>query len=99
MASPDLNLHIILEVLLAEESVARAAQRLRLSPSAMSRAPAEPLCPAMPCDGLVVLIVQTLQRSRLCDEESDQTGSPFGPFAQPLQNGGRRCGALTDGGA
>ena len=38
MAKPDLNLLITLDVLLAEGSVARAAQRLRLSPSAMSRA-------------------------------------------------------------
>lgn len=38
MASPDLNLLITLDVLLAEGSVARAAKRLRLSPSAMSRA-------------------------------------------------------------
>jgi DNA-binding transcriptional LysR family regulator len=37
MASPDLNLLIPLEALLAEGSVARAARRLRLSPSAMSR--------------------------------------------------------------
>ena len=37
MATPDLNLLVTLEVLLAEGSVARAAQRLRLSPSAMSR--------------------------------------------------------------
>lgn len=37
MAMPDLNLLVALEVLLAEGSVARAAQRLRLSPSAMSR--------------------------------------------------------------
>ena len=37
MASPDLNLLIALDVLLAEGSVARAARRLRLSPSAMSR--------------------------------------------------------------
>ncbi|MCF5724613.1 LysR family transcriptional regulator [Pseudomonas syringae] len=35
---PDLNLLITLDVLLAEGSVARAAQRLHLSPSAMSRA-------------------------------------------------------------
>jgi DNA-binding transcriptional LysR family regulator len=35
---PDLNLLITLDVLLAEGSVARAAERLRLSPSAMSRA-------------------------------------------------------------
>jgi DNA-binding transcriptional LysR family regulator len=35
---PDLNLLVTLDVLLAEGSVARAAQRLRLSPSAMSRA-------------------------------------------------------------
>lgn len=35
---PDLNLLITLEVLLAEGSVAGAAKRLRLSPSAMSRA-------------------------------------------------------------
>ena len=35
---PDLNLLITLDVLLTEVSVARAAQRLRLSPSAMSRA-------------------------------------------------------------
>lgn len=38
MAMPDLNLLITLDVLLAEGSVARAAERLRLSPSAMSRA-------------------------------------------------------------
>jgi DNA-binding transcriptional LysR family regulator len=38
MASPDLNLLVTLDVLLAEGSVARAARRLRLSPSAMSRA-------------------------------------------------------------
>jgi DNA-binding transcriptional LysR family regulator len=38
MSSPDLNLLITLDVLLAEGNVARAAQRLRLSPSAMSRA-------------------------------------------------------------
>jgi DNA-binding transcriptional LysR family regulator len=38
MATPDLNLLITLDVLLAEGSVARAAERLRLSPSAMSRA-------------------------------------------------------------
>lgn len=35
---PDLNLLFTLDVLLAEGSVARAARRLRLSPSAMSRA-------------------------------------------------------------
>jgi DNA-binding transcriptional LysR family regulator len=35
---PDLNLLVTLDVLLVEGSVARAAQRLRLSPSAMSRA-------------------------------------------------------------
>lgn len=38
MARPDLNLLVTLDVLLTEGSVARAAQRLRLSPSAMSRA-------------------------------------------------------------
>ncbi|HYH10068.1 MAG TPA: LysR family transcriptional regulator [Thermoanaerobaculia bacterium] len=38
MATPDLNLLVTLNVVLAEGSVARAAQRLRLSPSAMSRA-------------------------------------------------------------
>jgi DNA-binding transcriptional LysR family regulator len=38
MARPDLNLLITLDVLLTEGSVARAAQKLRLSPSAMSRA-------------------------------------------------------------
>jgi DNA-binding transcriptional LysR family regulator len=38
MATPDLNLLVTLDVLLVEGSVARAAQRLRLSPSAMSRA-------------------------------------------------------------
>ena len=38
MANPDLNLLLTLDVLLAEGSVARAARRLRLSPSAMSRA-------------------------------------------------------------
>jgi DNA-binding transcriptional LysR family regulator len=38
MTRPDLNLLVTLDVLLAEGSVARAAKRLRLSPSAMSRA-------------------------------------------------------------
>lgn len=38
MAPPDLNLLLTLDVLLAEGSVVRAAKRLRLSPSAMSRA-------------------------------------------------------------
>ncbi len=38
MARPDLNLLYTLDVLLAEGSVARAARRLHLSPSAMSRA-------------------------------------------------------------
>lgn len=38
MSTPDLNLLIALDVLLDEGNVVRAAQRLRLSPSAMSRA-------------------------------------------------------------
>lgn len=38
MPPPDLNLLLTLDVLLAEGSVAHAARRLRLSPSAMSRA-------------------------------------------------------------
>src|SRR5437868_2549252 len=38
MSRPDLNLLATLDVLLAEGSVARAAERLHLSPSAMSRA-------------------------------------------------------------
>jgi DNA-binding transcriptional LysR family regulator len=38
MSTLDLNLLVTLDVLLAEGSVARAARRLRLSPSAMSRA-------------------------------------------------------------
>ena len=38
MARPDLNLLVTLDLLLAEGSVARAARRLGLSPSAMSRA-------------------------------------------------------------
>src|SRR5947208_2438609 len=38
MPVPDLNLLVTLDVLLAEVSVARAARRLQLSPSAMSRA-------------------------------------------------------------
>jgi DNA-binding transcriptional LysR family regulator len=37
VSRPDLNLLVALDVLLAEGNVARAAQRLRLSPSAMSR--------------------------------------------------------------
>lgn len=37
MSKPDLNLLVALDVLLAEGNVTRAAQRLRLSPSAMSR--------------------------------------------------------------
>lgn len=38
MSTPDLNLLVTLDVLLTECSVARAAKRLRISPSAMSRA-------------------------------------------------------------
>mgnify|MGYP003114691737 FL=1 len=38
MQTPDLNLLLTLDVLLTEGSVARAAERLQLSPSAMSRA-------------------------------------------------------------
>lgn len=38
MPAPDFNLLVTLDAVLAEGSVARAAQRLRLSPSAMSRA-------------------------------------------------------------
>lgn len=38
MSRPDLNLLVTLDVLLAEGNVARAAKRLNLSPSAMSRA-------------------------------------------------------------
>jgi DNA-binding transcriptional LysR family regulator len=38
MSMPDLNLLVALDVLLVDGSVARAARRLRLSPSAMSRA-------------------------------------------------------------
>lgn len=38
MSRPDLNLLVTLDVLLAEGNVARAARRLHLSPSAMSRA-------------------------------------------------------------
>jgi DNA-binding transcriptional LysR family regulator len=38
MSKPDFNLLVTLDVLLAEGSVAHAARRLRLSPSAMSRA-------------------------------------------------------------
>src|SRR5439155_2028528 len=38
MSTPDFNLLVPLDAVLAEGSVARAAQRLRLSPSAMSRA-------------------------------------------------------------
>ena len=38
MPRPDFNLLVTLDVLLAEGSVARAASKLRLSPSAMSRA-------------------------------------------------------------
>src|ERR1043165_5191969 len=37
MSNPDLNLLLTLDALLAEGSVAGAARRLRLSPSAMSR--------------------------------------------------------------
>lgn len=38
VAGPDFNLLVVLDVLLAEQSVARAAKKLKLSPSAMSRA-------------------------------------------------------------
>src|SRR3954469_7541142 len=38
MSTPDLNLLVTMNAVLAEGSVARAARRLQLSPSAMSRA-------------------------------------------------------------
>src|SRR5919205_2353458 len=38
MSNPDFNLLVTLDVVLTERSVARAAERLHLSPSAMSRA-------------------------------------------------------------
>src|ERR1700704_1862161 len=38
VTAPDFNLLVTLDVLLAEGNVARAARRLQLSPSAMSRA-------------------------------------------------------------
>src|SRR5512146_2118945 len=38
MSTPDFNLLLTLDAVLAEGSVARASRRLRLSPSAMSRA-------------------------------------------------------------
>ena len=38
MSTPDLNLLVTLDVLLSEGNVTRAAKRLHLSPSAMSRA-------------------------------------------------------------
>jgi DNA-binding transcriptional LysR family regulator len=38
MPGPDFNLLVVLDVLLREQSVARAAKKLKLSPSAMSRA-------------------------------------------------------------
>ena len=53
MTTPDLNLLITLDALLAAGSVARAAQRLRLSASAMSRALAQSLggaCDAAFCE-------------------------------------------------
>jgi DNA-binding transcriptional LysR family regulator len=38
MSTPDFNLLVTLDAVLTEGSVARAAERLHLSPSAMSRA-------------------------------------------------------------
>jgi len=38
MTTPDFNLLVTLDVLLAEGNASRAARRLQLSPSAMSRA-------------------------------------------------------------
>lgn len=38
VSAPDLNLLVVLDAVLAEQSVVRAAKRLKLSPSAMSRA-------------------------------------------------------------
>jgi DNA-binding transcriptional LysR family regulator len=52
MTRPDLNLLVTLDVLLAEGSVARAARRLRLSPSAMSRSLAR--LRKVTCDPLLV---------------------------------------------
>ena len=53
---PDLNLLVTLDALLSEGSVAGAARRLRLSPSAMSRALARLREVTWTCHGLVPLL-------------------------------------------
>jgi DNA-binding transcriptional LysR family regulator len=72
MSHPDLNLLVTLDVLLTEGSVARAAQRLRLSPSAMSRALAR--LRAATCDPLLVRAGRGLVPTPLALELRDRVG-------------------------
>lgn len=70
MTMPDLNLLVTLDVLLAEGSVARAARRLRLSPSAMSRALAR--LRAVTGDPLLVRAGRGLVRSPRAEEMREE---------------------------
>ena len=72
MARPDLNLLVTLEALLAEGSVAGAARRLRLSPSAMSRALAR--LRATPGDPLLVRAGRRLVPTPRALELRDEVG-------------------------
>jgi DNA-binding transcriptional LysR family regulator len=86
MARADLNLLHTLDVLLAESNVTRAARRLRLSPSAMSRALAR--LRAVTGDALLVRAGRTLvptpralemrERVRVLVEEADALLRPAG---------------------
>src|SRR3712207_5379550 len=92
MPPPDLNLLVTLDVLLAEGSVARAARRLRLSPSAMSRALArlrettgDPLLvragrglvPTPHALELRERVRQLVQDAACCTEEEEAKEAPF----------------------
>ncbi len=73
MSPPDLNLLVALEVLLEEVSVARAARRLRLSPSAMSRTLAR--LRAATGDPLLVRAGRKLVATPRASELRDQVGA------------------------
>lgn len=89
VAHPDLNLLVTLDALLAEGSVVRAARRLRLSPSAMSRALAR--VRAATADPLLVRsgrgLVPTPRALELRDRVSralGEAGAILAPQAAPV---------------
>src|SRR5207237_219031 len=94
MPRPDLNLLVTLDVLLVEGSVARAARRLRLSPSAMSRALAR--LRATTGDPLLVRagrgLVPTPRATELRQRVDRARAARAGAVSRPLRRR-RACGA------